>query len=347
MPDKAISSMRPGATFGVGSLPHRSVSEALDFVWSSTDIPTIPSLPRRSPAEGMIAQALVGIEGVSVGQYGGISVDVAQLDVDQFITTDLLSDSYGSFEQFLATFHQRNRGVDAVKWQFVGPVTLGTQLLRVGLEPSIAFPLALQAVRSHVLALEQAVSDACGDITQIIMLDEPSMAEALEPGYAIGVETIIDLISGALAAVDQRHISGIHSCSHIDWGALLATGARVLSVPVPSVNDEVAMAEMLVAASRISDLLEHGGRIAWGAVRTDGPISVSAERSWKSIVEVMCALVRAGVDPVLLRRQSFVTPACGLATHSDGVAERVFAHVRDVSIKVAEQATASRLTLGS
>ena len=347
MPDKAISLLRPGATFGVGSLPHRDVNDALDFVWASTDIPTIPSLPRRSPAEGMIAQALVGIEGVSMGQYGGISVDVSQLDVDQFITTDLMSDGYGAFQQFLATFHQRNRGVDVVKWQFVGPVTLGAQLMRVGLEASVAFPLALQAVRAHVLALEDAVAQSCGDLTQIIVLDEPSLAEALEPGYVIGVEQIIDLVSGALAAVEKRHISGVHCCSHTDWGALLATGARVLSVPVPSVNDEAAMAEMLVAASRISDLLEHGGRIAWGAVRTDGPISVSAERSWKSIVEVMCALVRAGVDPVLLRRQSFVTPACGLGTHSDGVAERVFAHTRDVSVKVSEQATASRLTLGS
>ena len=44
--------LRAGASFGVGSLPHRSVSQALDFVWRSTDIPTIPSLPRRSPAEG-------------------------------------------------------------------------------------------------------------------------------------------------------------------------------------------------------------------------------------------------------------------------------------------------------
>ncbi len=347
MPDKAISLLRPGATFGVGSLPHRDVNDALDFVWTSTDIPTIPSLPRRSPAEGMIAQALVGIEGVSMGQYGGISVDVSQLDVDQFITTDLMSDAYGAFQQFLTTFRERDRGVDVVKWQFVGPVTLGAQLMRVGLEASVAFPLALQAVRAHVLALEDAVAQACGEVTQIIVLDEPSLAEALEPGYVIGVEQSIDLISGALAAVEKRHISGVHSCSHTDWGALLATGARVLSVPVPSVNDEAAMAEMLVAASRISDLLEHGGRIAWGAVRTDGPISVSAERSWKSIVEVMCALVRAGVDPVLLRRQSFVTPACGLGTHSDGVAERVFAHTRDVSVKVAEQATASRLTLGS
>lgn len=347
MPDKAIGLLRPGATFGVGSLPHRDVGDALDFVWSSTDIPTIPSLPRRSPAEGMIAQALVGIEGVSVGQYGGISIDVSQLDVDQFITTDLMSDAYGAFEHFLSTFGERDRGVDVVKWQFVGPVTLGAQLLRVGLDASVAFPLALQAVRAHVLALEDAVARACGDVTQIIVLDEPSLAEALEPGYVIGVEQSIDLISGALAAVETRHISGVHCCAHTDWGALLATGARVLSVPVPSVNDEAAMSEMLVAASRISDLLEHGGRIAWGAVRTDGPISVNAERSWKSIVDVMCALVRAGVDPVLLRRQSFVTPACGLGTHSDGVAERVFAHVKDVSLKVAEQATASRLTLGS
>ena len=76
-------SPRPGATFGVGSLPHRSVAAALDFVWRSTDVVTIPSLPRRSPAEGMIAQALVGIEGVSVCQYGGISVDVSSLDIDQ------------------------------------------------------------------------------------------------------------------------------------------------------------------------------------------------------------------------------------------------------------------------
>ncbi len=41
----------------------------------------------------MIAQALVGIEGVSVGQYGGSSVDVSQLDVGQFVTTDLSSDA--------------------------------------------------------------------------------------------------------------------------------------------------------------------------------------------------------------------------------------------------------------
>lgn len=339
---------RPGATFGVGSLPHRNRRQALDFVWRTTDIPTIPTLPRRSPAEGMIAQALVGIEGVSVGQYGGISVDVSALDVDQFVVTDLNSDAYTTFSDFLATFAERNkRGVRTVKWQFVGPVTLGAALVRVGLDPSVAFPLALQAVRSHVLTLEAEVARACGDVTQIIVLDEPSLGEALTPGYVIGADTVIDLVSGALAAVEPMHVTGLHCCSHVDWGSMLATGARIISVPVPNVNDADRMAEMLVAASRISDHLEHGGWIAWGAVRTDGPIAVSGERGWKSLMESMCALVNAGVDPLLLRKQSYVTPECGLGTHTDAIAERVFANARDISARVGEQATASKLTLGS
>ena len=131
----------------------------------------------------MIAQALVGIEGVSVGQYGGISVDVSSLDIDHFITTDLNSDAYGAFLAFLESFPVRNPGVHTVKWQFVGPVTLGMALVRIGLEPRVAFPLALQAVRSHVAALQDEVARVCDGVTQIIVIDEPSMPDALEPGF--------------------------------------------------------------------------------------------------------------------------------------------------------------------
>jgi len=339
---------RAGATFAIGSLPHREIDEAIEFAWRTTKIPTIPSLPRRSPAEAMIAQALVGIEGVSVGQYGGIGVDVSQLDVGHFITTDISSDAYATFAAFLDTFHEHNtHNVDVVKWQFVGPVTLGAALLRVGLDARTAFPLALQAVRSHVEALEAEVARVCGDITQIIMFDEPSLDEATDPDFPLATEEIIDLISGALAVVTPQNLSGVHCCSRTDWALLLATGAHVISIPVPNTASEEEMDAMVASASRISDHMEHGGHIAWGSVRTDGPIGGSAERAWKNLMECMCALVRAGVDPVQLRTMSYITPACGLATHTEGVAESVFSTVRNVSHKVAEQATASRLTLGS
>ena len=136
-------------------------------------------------------------------------------------------------------------------------------------------------------------------------------------------------------------------CAATDWVALLSMGANVLSVPVPSASDEEQMNSMLAAAPRISEHLEHGGRIAWGAVRTDGPIAMSADRPWKNLAGALCALVRSGVDPVLIRRNSFITPACGLGTHTPAVAERVMSHVRDISVRIGEQATASLLTLGS
>ena len=341
------TTLRPGASFGVGSLPHRSAEEAVEFAWVATEIPTIPSLPRRSPAEGMIAQALVGIEGVSLGQYGAITVDLDALDLAGDVTTDLSIDAYVGFSEFLESAASRGATPEFVKWQFVGPLTLGFALVRAGLAVEVAAPLAMQAVRCHVRSLQDSVAAAMPGTVQLVVFDEPMLHEALVPGFPVSPDEVIDFVSGALAAVDPHNISGVHSCAETDWVALLSTGANILSVPVPSASDEEQMNAMLMAAPRISEHLEHGGRIAWGAVRTDGPIAVSSERPWKNLAGALCALVQAGVDPQLIRRNSFVTPACGLGTHSEAVAERVMAHTRDIAVRIAEQATASLLTLGS
>lgn len=338
---------KPGASFGVGSLPHRETHDAVAFSWSSTSVPTIPSLPRRSPAEGMIAQALVGIQGVSVGQYGGINVDVDALDLAGDVTTELRSDAYGGFSAFLDSARTRDTQATHVKWQFVGPLTLGFALVRVGLAVEVAAPLAMQAVRCHVRALQDEVSRAMPGATQIVVFDEPMLHQALQPDFPVPPDEVIDFVSGALAAVDPSNISGVHSCSETDWVALLSTGANVISVPVPSVSDEEQMSAMLAAAPRISEHLDHGGRIAWGAVRTDGPIAQNPDRPWKNLAGALCALVNNGVDPVHIRRNSFITPACGLGTHSVAIADRVMGHVRDLSTRITEQAAASLLTLGS
>ena len=133
--------LRPGAATGIGSLPHRSVHDAATFALREYELPAIPTLPRRSPAEGMIAQALVGISGVTLGQYGSIAVDVDRLDPEAPVATDLGHDAYGGLRAFLATAAARQlRG--PVKWQFTGPVTLGAALTRVGVPPDRAFAVA-------------------------------------------------------------------------------------------------------------------------------------------------------------------------------------------------------------
>ncbi len=335
--------LRPGESMGVGSLPHRDVIVAAEFAWSATTIPTMPTLPRRSPAEAMIAQALVGIEGVTVGQYGGISVDVAMLKKDSVIVTDITDDAFVGYRAFLDVAGAR-RNSQLIKWQFVGPVTLGMTLVRTGVPTVIAFDLALRAVRSHIQALENIVAAVLPASTQLIMVDEPLLTEALAGESDVSPDAIVDLVSGALAAISPDNLNGIHCCADSEWTALFSMGAAVLSIPVPSGR---AIADIEAVASRITEHLELGGIIAWGALRTDGPIPTAADRAWKSLTGMWCSLVRKGVDPILLRKQSIVTPVCGLGMHTDEIAIQVMGLVDEISLKVQEQATASRLTLGS
>ncbi|MDP9464181.1 MAG: hypothetical protein M3P52_06125, partial [Actinomycetota bacterium] len=93
--------------------------------------------------------------------------------------------------------------------------------------------------------------------------------------------------------------------------------------------------------------LNDGGTIAWGAVSTDGPIPTSAERPWRKLSELWCELVQRGADPARLRRQSIITPGCGLGTHTPAVAERVHRLAAEISDRVRDQAAATRFSLGA
>jgi len=93
--------------------------------------------------------------------------------------------------------------------------------------------------------------------------------------------------------------------------------------------------------------LEHGGVIAWGVVPTAGPITTSVERPWRQLSALWCELVQRGADPALLRQQAIITPECGLAAHSQAVAERVHRIAAEVGARVRDQAAASRWVLGA
>jgi hypothetical protein len=328
-----------GGTTGVGSLPHRDAHAAAEFSMLEHDVMVVPSLPRRSPAESMIAQGVVGIPGVMVGQYGSIAVDVRRLDPAEPVATDVGSDGFVGFRTFLA--HAAAAGADGrpVKWQLVGPVTLGLALVRAGAPVDIAFEVAAEAVRAHVRALAAEVATALPTSLQIIVLDEPSLVELLSPAFPLAPEPAVDLISTALAAAEPHGAVGVHCCGPTDVASVVAAGPDLMSLP--------AGKELVTAAGYVQEFLDQGGWIAWGAVATDGPIGVTAGRAWHHLSGVWCELVQRGVDPVLLRQQSLVTPVCGLGMHTPPVAGRICHLVRDVSRRVRDQATATRFVLGA
>lgn len=326
-PEWRLSRLGDAVATGVGSLPHRSAKEASLFALANYELPAIPSLPRRSPAEAMVAQAVLGIGGVTTGQYGGIAVDATALDPAAPVVTDLAHDAYRGLRSFIhraqqAGFH------GPVKWQFVGPVTLGMALLRAGVAGELAFEVAGAAVRAHLETIDRVIAEQLPDSPQVVICDEPWFGEVVNPGFPIAPDQAVDLLSGAMAAVPGSSVVGVHCCGYVDLASLLAAGPAVVSIP--------ARAALVESAGYIDRFLAGGGRIAWGVAATDGPVALDGrasndiERGWRRLRQVWTELARRGVDPDRLRTQSLLTPDCGLAAHSPSVALRVCSTVRGI-----------------
>jgi hypothetical protein len=328
-----------GSATGIGSLPHADPQAAAAFVLDRLpDLPAIPSLPQRSPAESMLGQAIVGVRGAEVDEHRRLVVDAARIDPAAEIVADLDHDAFGGLRGFLtAAVGLRT----PVKWQFAGPVTLGAALVHAGVARDVAFEVAERAVRTHVAAIQAAIASALPDCPQVVVLDEPSMSAMMQPGFPLDPDAAIDLVSGALAAIgtDSRAIAGVHCCGDGDWAAILGTGPGILSLPV--------LRGLASVAGYVAEFLDGGGWIAWGAVPTDGPVAPTADRYWRDLAELWCALVEAGCDPARLRRQAVVTPVCGLGLHDEAAAVHVFDLVDAVADRVHGQAVATRLSIGA
>jgi hypothetical protein len=326
-----------GVATAVGSLPHTDAVAAADFVLERLpELPAVPSLPKRSPHEGILAHGLAGVAGVDVGDDGGVRIDVDQLDPSVPPALDLEHEAFGGLRAFLAAAAGRT---GPVKWQVVGPVTLGLALARRGAPPELAFRVAAAAVRAHLRAVHTWVADALPSCRQVVVIDEPGFCGVMDPGFPLPPEMAIDLASGALAAIEQQAVTGVHCCSEGDLAAIAAAGPAILSLPaVPALVD---------AGGHVCSFLEAGGWIAWGAVPTDRPVGTCADRHWRDLSALWCSLVQVGCDAGRVRGQALVTPACGLALHDEAQAASVLRLTVEIAERVREQAAASRVTVGA
>ncbi len=200
-----------------------------------------------------------------------------------------------------------------------------------------AFRRAAEAARAWSVAIERLVASRLPDAGLVLFFDEPALVSWRGGEGPLDRESAIDVLSGALAAVDC--VTGVHVCSDGDVGLALEAGPQVLGVEVGDalVRDTVALARFL----------DGDGWIAWGAVPTDRPVGESADPHWRTLARVWCDLTRRGCDPVPLRTRGLITPACGLAGYGASQAERVLGIARELASRVHDQAVAARLTLGA
>ena len=179
---------------------------------------------------------------------------------------------------------------------------------------------------------------ALPDTGLVLFFDEPALVAWQRGEAPLDRESAIDVLSGALAAVDC--VTGVHVCGDGDIALALAGGTR----------DPRRRGERRARASHRSSLgalprrrrLDRVGR---------GPDRPAGGRIGGSTLahprRVWCDLTRRGCDPVPLRTRGLITPTCGLAGYGASQAERVLGIARELAARVHDQAVAARLTLGA
>jgi hypothetical protein len=325
----------PGVATGIGSLPHDDPVAAAELVLRCLpDLPAAPQLPARDPREGMIAQWLGALPEITVDRDGAVLVAGAS---DAAPDCGFDTGAHAGLLAFLEVASAREKPPLRVKVQVTGPLTLGVALEAAGLPTKRAFRRAAEASRAWSVAVERLVASRLPGAGLVLFFDEPALVAWRRGDGPLDRESAIDVLSGALAAVDC--VTGVHVCGDGDVGLALEAGPQVLGVEVGDdlVRDTVALARFL----------DGDGWIAWGAVPTDRPVGESADPHWRTLARVWCDLTRRGCDPVPLRTRGLITPACGLAGYGASQAERVLGIARDLASRVHDQAVAARLTLGA
>ena len=327
--------LAPALATAIGSLPHTDPHAAAELVLRAHPrFPAAPQLPSRTPLEGMVAQWARALPEVTVEEDGSISAEGRSTEPPVAVFDDV---AHAGLLAFLESAARNGASPPRVKVQIAGPLTLGLALQHCGLPSAHAFRRAGEAARVWAVAVEELVGARLPGSALVLFFDEPALVAWRRYDAPIGHEAAVDVLSGALAA--PACPTGVHVCGPGDLRLALEAGPQVLGVEVGDalVDDADVLARHLDA----------DGWIAWGAVPTDRPVGESAEPLWRALVSVWCELTRRGCDPVRLRTQSVVTPACGLAGHGPSQAERALRLAHELAGRVHDQAIAARLTLGA
>ena len=191
-----------GLSTGIGCLPHHDPGEAVEFVLRhSPGLPAAPSLPGRSPREGMVARAATGLAGISVGDDGSLDIDHAALDPDAPLDPAFDTDAFVGLRAFLNAIADRT---GPIKVSLTGPVTLGVALQAAGIDRELAFRISGPAVRARGRALIDLVLQRVPQAQLVVFVDEPALVGLTEKGFPVGPNDGVDLVSGALASHSSR-----------------------------------------------------------------------------------------------------------------------------------------------
>lgn len=327
-----------GRATGIGSMPHREASAALELVREAMPLgPHWPQLPQRSKAEGLIQQ------------YLGPLLKLEMLDWEKGIPPFFVNENYSWLEK-AARFYELylafqegeqeekvlslfaftpaaaagfyrflDEEWDALplkphflKGQVCGPLSMGLQV-NAGDQASAFYHAESRGIITKTLALNarfQIRSLKKFSLPVVIMIDEPLLFFYGQlAGISLSREEIIQSLTELVSAIkEEGAYAGVHCCSGADWSIIFEVSPHIVSFDAYSYFDS-----LLVYGEQLQSFLNKGGCLAWGLVPTMGE-GLGTEDAFslkERFARGIQRLSRQGVSAELLSRQYLLTPSCG------------------------------------
>lgn len=322
---------------GIGSLPGTDPLAAASWVLDSLpDLPYLAELPAR------------GVGADAVGRTAGLLVDLpvellagswqvaGRPGADVAAARAHLSDDLAALQVAGAGF------AGSLKVAVLGPVTLAATLGQPRGEAALS-DLGLRRDLSESLA--EGVRTLLGEVAQrlpathvVLQLDEPALPQVLagtlptRSGWATltalpreAAQTMLAQVLGVAAS--DRFGPVVHCCAaSVPVDLLVASGARAISFDLDLLGD--------ADVDAYGEAVESGVGLVVGAVPTARVVSgaLASER-------VRRLYARLGLSAQVMRDQTVVSPACGLAGLTWQRAREVANAVTEAAARLSEQDT--------
>ena len=319
----------------IGSLPHKSSKEALDYVFELfKSTPFWPQLGNIDKKEDMIVQYTQNIPGIIYDKKN--DKYVLEMESEEFfeavenfysdyelITSGedvSLLDKYAITAPFSCAFDDFLKRIEKAKPEFIkghvtGPFTFGVAICdsegRCGFFDDTARDIMTKGLILKALWEIREFKKHSPKSEIVIFVDEPAVCQYGTSAFVtVQKSQIEEVFEQTIEAIQTAGaFAGIHCCGKADWEMMIDTGFNLLNL------DAYLYAQNLsLYPKKVDNFLKKGGYIAWGVVPTldkDELEKMDIEKAVEIFENAVSVLTAKGIDKDLIIKQSVVTPSCG------------------------------------